>query len=182
MDENEIRVADAAGVQIRVRYISATHEVEVLDSEGRPKLKSVLREPVRFDGHQLVINNRTSAITADGSSVEDVKRWSTAASVRPSSATSTAPEAPTGKSTRAHRDHPASIIGELVMEVIMVLGLLAALGGVIVAGDTIADTNNLAAITGASHHLAVGLAIACVSVLQVVVMLVLRRRAETTFA
>src|SRR5262245_24314427 len=83
MDHNEIRVADAAGVLIRLRYIGTTHEVEVLDAEGRPKLKSVLREPVRFDGRQLVVNRRITEVDVEGSTVDEVAQWRDHTTVKP---------------------------------------------------------------------------------------------------
>jgi hypothetical protein len=198
MDENEIRVADAAGVQIRLRYISATHEVEVLDATGRAKLKSVLREPVRFDGKQLVINNRTSAVTDGGSTSDEVATWSNRAHARPPSpgpaaalsrdeASIDTPSATARmkrgarKGAEPRRPEP-QVLNSVVGDVLMVLGLLAALGGLIVAANSEGLTSAARFTAASSRQLAAGVLIACVSTIQVTVVLFLRRvRPQGTF-
>jgi hypothetical protein len=204
MDENEIRVADAAGVQIRLRYISATHEVEVLDATGRPKLKSVLREPVRFDGKRLVINNRTSALTDGGSTIDEVATWSIRAHARPpvvaaSSGEGTPAATPATARMRRrarkgaelngqdlHGEEPGEaelqVLNSVVGDVLMVLGLLAALGGLIVAANSEGLTSAARFTAVSSRQLAAGVLIACVSTIQVAVVLFLRRvRPQGTF-
>ena len=72
---DDIRMIDDAGRPTVCRNHPASNEVEMLDADGRPRIKFVLNEVATLEGQALKLGGRVYQVSESGSTAEEVAQW-----------------------------------------------------------------------------------------------------------
>ncbi len=185
---DDIRMIDDAGRPTVCRNHPASNEVEMLDADGRPRIKFVLNEVATLEGQALKLGGRVYQVSESGSTAEEVAQWVSRVRQRcPVDSGRKPGGSPIALVVRPASDHQRQevrgaarslvTLAEVVGALLVVVGVLGIIGGIVIALKT-EDIGTGFAIQQSREHITLGVALALASVVEIGVMLVLVRLAS----